>query len=409
MELMRPTIDELMQRFGATKWPQRWRDLYDAAMDDFEQNGCPFTDPAYYEKLHRELGIFPKELDLYRRAAVEAGQDDTVARVLHLLCTALNEPEHNAADCEGFKFTMPPEVDPYLPRDMLQALALCSQIPRCVANLRRRNLTDELIRTMLDPFENVVNIYRSRHDGQPGFDLLDWFHRTIAGNLIRLGRLELEMNYPFTGTVRVFRNKQGDTVDLAHELAVHRSGMALGARLYEDEEGSWQADVVETDTYWEGYPFDEKGLVKKELVRLDKGEWELVLKKGDTVAQLHVPASGKLTRELVEDSLQQMRDFLVTYYPDYKYKAFAGTSWLLNPVLADLIGEDSNIIRFGRMFRPLTMKMHGTSVFYFIFNRPNSNPDFDWNTLPENTRLEKALKEYYLSGKVVHETNGYFF
>jgi len=211
----------------------------------------------------------------------------------------------------------------------------------------------------------------------------------------------------FTGTVTVFRNKQGDIVDLAHDLAVHREGMALGARYFEDEEGSWQADVVETDTHWEGYPFDETGRVKKELVRLDKLEWAPVLQKGDTVVQLHIPASGKLDMAAVEDSLQQMRDFLAAYYPDYEYKAFACASWLLNPVLADLIGKESNIVRFGRLFRPLTMKAHGNGVFYFIFKIPNNN--FDLPSLPESTRLEKALKDYYLSGHAVHETNGYFF
>ncbi|MBE6956906.1 MAG: hypothetical protein E7450_05595 [Ruminococcaceae bacterium] len=407
MNRMRPTLDQLMEYIGATDWPQRWRDLYDAAMDDFERNGCPFTAPDYYTKLHEELGIFPKELPLYQRAAAETAGDEKLSRILHLLCTALNQPEHNAADCEGFKFPLPPDVEPYLPRDMLQALALCSQIPRCVASLRRRGLPEDLIRTELEPFERVIDIYRDYHNGQEGFHLLSWYHRTISGNLIRLGRLELEMNYPFTGTVKVFRNKQGDIVDLAHDLAVHREGMALGARYFEDEEGSWQADVVETDTHWEGYPFDETGRVKKELVRLDKLEWAPVLQKGDTVVQLHIPASGKLDMAAVEDSLQQMRDFLAAYYPDYEYKAFACASWLLNPVLADLIGKESNIVRFGRLFRPLTMKAHGNGVFYFIFKIPNNN--FDLPSLPESTRLEKALKDYYLSGHAVHETNGYFF
>ena len=260
---------------------------------------------------------------------------------------------------------------------------------------------------MLEPVERVIDSYRACHDGQEGFHLLYWYHRTLSGNLIRLGRLELEMNYPFTGTVKVFRNKSGETIGLAHDLPVHRTGMALGARLFEDEEGSWQADVTETDTYWEGYPFGDDALVKKELVRLDKSEWELVLQKGDTVVQLHIPASGKLTMDSVQDSLQQMRDFLAAYYPDYEYKAFACASWLLNPVLADLIGEDSNIVKFGRLFHPLTMKIHGNSLFYFVFKIPGE--EFDIPNLPENTRLEKALKAYYLSGKAVHETNGYFF
>lgn len=400
------TIDELMQSIGVTQWPQRWRDLYDAAMDDFDQNGCPLTEPAYYDRLAAEYGVLEVELDTYKQAAAEVGKDNCLSRLLHLLVTALEQEEFNKADTAAFKLPYPPKVEPRLSRDMLGGLALCSQIPRCARRLRQRGLPGDVI---LDALRRPLHIddYRAHHNGLPGNDLLDWHQFSIAGELFPMGRLDLQFNYPFTGTTNVFRSKRGEIAALAHDLPVHRSGMALGARGFEDEAGSWQADVTETDTEWIGYPFGRDGLVEKDAVRLAKNQWEPVLQKGDTVIQLHIPSGGKLDAAAVAESIQRMRDFTAAYYPEYKYKAFACASWMLNPKLADLLGEDSNLVRFGRLFHPLTMKIHGTGVFYFVFMQPGY--ECDVASLPANARLEKALKEYYLSGKFLHETNVFFF
>ncbi|MBQ3557590.1 MAG: hypothetical protein IJA11_07350 [Oscillospiraceae bacterium] len=395
-----------MQQAGCLGWPERWRDIYDAAMDDFDRNGCPLTDPAYYDALAAEYGVLEVELDTYKQAAAEVGGSEVLSRVLHLLVTALQQEEFNKPDTTAFKLPYPPKSEPWLGRDMLGGLALCSQIPRCARRLRQRKLPEDII---LDALRRPlhIDVYRDHHNGLPGNDLLDWHQFSIAGELFPMGRLDLQYNYPFTGTAKVFRNKSGDIVALAHDLPVHRSGIALGARGFEDEDGSWQADVTQTDSDWIGYPFGPDGLVQKKPVHLAKNEWELVLQKGDTVIQLHIPGGSKLDMDAVSESIQRMRDFTSAYYPEYKYKAFACASWMLNPKLADLLGEHSNIVKFGRLFHPLTMKIHGTGVFYFVFMQPGY--ECDVAALPTNTRLEKALKEYYLSGNFLHETNGYFF
>ena len=54
------------------------------------------------------------------------------------------------------------------------------------------------------------------------------------------------------------------------------------------------------------------------------------------------------------------------------------------------------------------MKSAGQAVFYFVYQAPSGTvltPD----ALPENTRLERAIKAHYQSGKVVYEMFGYFF
>ena len=41
----------------------------------------------------------------------------------------------------------------------------------------------------------------------------------------------------------------------------------------------------------------------------------------------------------------------------------------------------------------------------FIFGVPADNPDFD--SLPEDTSLQRALKNHYKSGKGIYVTSGY--
>lgn len=402
---MYPTIDQLMERVGCLKWPERWREIYDAAMEDFDRTGCPYTDPGYYTALATEYGALSEELDTFRQAAAEVAQNDDLSRLLHLVCAALAQPEYNFTDTAAFQLPLPPDSEPWLGRDLLPGLAFCSQLPRCAQALRQRKLPEDIVRQRMQVAQNIVKNYRAGHRGIPGFDLLDWHQKTIAGTLFRIGRLELDVFQPFLGDAWVFRNDSGKTVALAYDLPVHRTGMALGARLFEDTEGSWLATVTETPEYWEGYPFDEKGLVQKTPVRLEKSQWNKFLAKGDPVVQLHIPGGSKLTEDGVRESLAQMRSFLDTYFPDYQYHAFACSSWLLDPVLEELLGAESNIVRFGKLFAPLTRKIHGTSALYFIWGAPNA--DVDLTTLSENTRLERALKQHYLSGKAVYEVNCY--
>ena len=69
--------------------------------------------------------------------------------------------------------------------------------------------------------------------------------------------------------------------------------------------------------------------------------------------------------------------------------------------------EDANIVRFGKRFRRICGQSAGQAVFYFVYPSPSGPMPVD--SLPENTRLERAMKAHYQSGKVVYEMFGYFF
>lgn len=404
---MRKEIKQLAADIGVISYPERFCEIYGAAMDDYEKNGCPYVEPDFYSALSREYGILKNDLELYKNTANEIGKNEDYTRFLHLLCFALRDEEYNFSDTAELKMPYTRDDEDASPLDMLTALAICSQIPSAARKLEERNLPRKAYEAILSLPEVGLRVYRSYHGGKDGFIHINWYQRTIAATLIPVKRLEMEVFGSFTGFAQVFKNKDGSVISLADDFSLHRDGFALGARGYTDEEGSWLAEIEETDIAWTGYPFDERGFVKKERVTLKKGEWESVLKKGDPVVNLHIPASGRLTPELVEESIQAMRDFIAEYYPDFKYKAFACGSWLLNPTLENMLGCDSNIVKFGKLFTPLTMKAGATNVFSFVFNTPDGINDIE--ALPEKTSLQKLLKDYYLKGNALHETLGFFF
>ena len=393
-----------MEQIGVQAWPERWKDIYDAVMGDFEKNGCPMTDSAHIEALALRYDILTEQKALYMNAAEEIAKQESLERLLALLCAALADAEHRDDDLGHFSPVYSSGDDPNIGLNMLPGLALLSQMPECYDTLSARGLPEADIRCVMRMPEATVDIFAKNHNGTQGFHLLHWYQRLIKGHLFRIGRLEIELNTGFRGRACVFQNQEGAVVALGHQRTVHVSGIALGCAGAESLEGAWEANVEESELYWEGYPFDNKGLVSREKVRLKKAEWRKILSLNDPVVALHIPADGPLKPAAVKESLEQICVFLQTYFPEYAGRAFACNSWLVNPEMISILGPDSNIGRFCGLFYPLTRKAPGNSVFSFVFHK---DPPVVLEELPENTRLQKALKAYYLSGKVLYEMYGY--
>jgi len=77
-------------------------------------------------------------------------------------------------------------------------------------------------------------------------------------------------------------------------------------------------------------------------------------------------------------------------------------SWLLSPQLPSLLRESSNIIRFQNRFR-ITPESAQTSDFLEWIYKNKTIPYAD---LPENTSLQKLLKQHLLQGGTFVEGRG---
>ena len=398
------TLDALMHAAGCTAYPARWQEIFDTVMENFDKNGCEMTDPAYYDMLHEKYGVLNKYLDLYKEAAVEVGKREPLARLLAMLVAALRDREHINADLKEFKAPVSPEGTHDLAIDMLTGLALFAMVPYTAEKIAPRGLPAYISDYILQNCEMCIDYYKARY-GAPGCNLIGWYQLPIEGHLFRVGRLEIQLCATFRGG-SVYENRAGERVTLCHEKLLHKNGFPLGSHGYEEEEGAFTATLTETDTAYIGYPYLPNGHVATTPVTLQKAEWKQILTEGDPVISLHIPAGGGLSPEAVDDTLQETKKVLATYFPDIPYKAFVCSSWLIDPQLTELVGEESNIAKFCRRFTPMAQKSHGNGVMNFIFFDPERRVPL--HDLPEDTRLQRALKQHYLQGKVIYEMFGYF-
>ncbi len=126
---------------------------------------------------------------------------------------------------------------------------------------------------------------------------------------------------------------------------------------------------------------------------------------GTAVLDVHIPEDGRLFPEACDESFAAAREFFARHFPADGARWFVCSSWLLDPQLAEILPETSNIVQFQRRFQRVTVDRNSPGlVFEFVFYRPDLDraDDPDLSQLPRRTRVERALIEYYESGGRIH-------
>jgi hypothetical protein len=118
----------------------------------------------------------------------------------------------------------------------------------------------------------------------------------------------------------------------------------------------------------------------------------------DGYLNVHVPEEGgPLAPAAVDASLARAREV----FPEHREARI--TSWLLDPQLGRLLGDDSNIVRFARRFEVIgDAGIEDDRVLEFVFHRLDAELD----ALPQETRLQRAVVTHLGSGGHVVSTVG---
>ena len=402
----RLSLDELTKALNIAKYPARWNELYDTVMDDYEKNGCIYATPEYYEALNAKYGMFPNFLDDFKNAAAEMSKNDLLCRAFALLCESMKDREKFASEYGDIDPPKTSDGSYRIEYEMLTGLAAVSLADYTYSLLKARNLPENQVLYAMRVFENMVKTYKMRNDGRAGAMSFIWYQLAVDAKLYETTRLQIEVGARFTSKAIVFENENGETLALARDVVVHRSGYILGSAGFEDEDGSFEADIEETDEAYIGHAYRKYGLVSAEKVKLDKKIWKKLIEPGAPVVGLHIPPGGGMTDELISRSFEETKELLAKYFPEFDYKAFVCGSWLMDDQLCDLLGEDKNISKFCARFDKIGRKSAGRGVFSFVYLLPNTS-SVDYSALPENTSLERILKKHYLDGKAIYEMYGY--
>lgn len=120
-----------------------------------------------------------------------------------------------------------------------------------------------------------------------------------------------------------------------------------------------------------------------------------MLAAGTDILAVHIPAGEPLAPEAVRDSFLRAPGFFKKYFGS-EYEVYHCHSWLLSPVLGELLKEGSAILRFQQNFfiyESDPSRQAEERVFGIVSD--------DFPGYPENTSLQRSLKKHLLAGKTV--------
>lgn len=118
----------------------------------------------------------------------------------------------------------------------------------------------------------------------------------------------------------------------------------------------------------------------------------------------HIISFLPFSIEMVMDSLNYA----------YAFFGFSGTgkkirfemeSWILHPAFKDIFSKESNLRKFGELFKLTEYHDTDTELWYIFWNKE----DTTINEFPSETSLQKKCIEYLKSGKKLGEGTGYFY
>ena len=294
---------------------------------------------------------------------------------------------------EARKVLCPP-TDGSLLGNMLPLFALLPMIPVSIADYRRRGFSEDVVRKSAAAYGGCMKAVE-KNTGKPGLNQLyfSWLCIYAKAHIYYIADYNFEIK-KFPAWVYCLQNREnGDITFVAAKSTIHKNGNFLGSGGSEDPEGSFETDFQEAADCYIGYPVEKVRFVNKK-VTYPKKLWKCILRPNDDVLNLHIPAGVDLTPSRVEKSIQVGMDAAKKFYPEIPLNILMCSSWLLDPVLEDFLGENSKIAMFGKMFRRFPVGGGGRSGFHFIF--PGKYEDE--RDLPENTRLQRAVKKHFLNG-----------
>ena len=150
--------------------------------------------------------------------------------------------------------------------------------------------------------------------------------------------------------------------------------------------------------------------IRGELFRLGRLQFRPIktdrAPSGEWVLETHVPQGEPLSAEACLDSFARAKVFFSEYFPEVRADYFDCDSWLLNPNHAYLMGENSNVVKFMRLWdlKLIRCARKSSSTISRVFGFGTKREHLP--NAPENTAMQKKVKAFLLAGGDLSDTYG---
>ena len=381
-------MKRFFEKFGITVTLENAEALYAAATREMELFGDAILSFDKYP-------VFTYMKEDIRRVADAIRADSDLVLYCYLLNAAVRGNDAPAISA----LSAPRAEEKSGVYDSLSLFALLYELPKMVAQHRRRGVPSDVTAATLEMFQNQVGDYVKLH-GRIGLSTyVRWMLKFVRCEIVRVGRFNLE-TCKYSSPFDIYE-REGELVALANGALLHESGRMLGSVGASDGEGVVRRVTV-GEGFVEGYP-SLGDRVAAEPIRLLTSEWRRVLTAGDRVISVHIPAGGPLSPEICDADLRRGAEIIERCFSDYQ--SFYCNSWLLDTELKAITGKEGNVTRFGDRFTRFPVKSDGSAVYSYVFE---CSPDTPAQQLPENSSFASAIKRHILSGGTVYGAAGVF-
>lgn len=395
------TLAQMKNQLGMENVPEIFETLYEQIKDTWQDRAALILSDEFITDVIEKSGQMTAYLEPILAGAKGVRENPALCLLVCILEGYMGldtKPDNSYIAPEGEGVTY----------DMLHLFPTMPAILKAAENFRKRNVPADVIANTMkiytEVFDMTTHVYgRPFHSRQQ----MLWKWGAIHNRFIRIDRFNYDTPSHFLKNCNVYRSVDGEVVVLANKVQVHTSGHIVGAAGCKEEEGSFYAEVVETDTYIEGYP-STNGLIAKEKVRLPKPRWALSLTPEDLVPRIHIPAEGAFDDETVGAAFERAKKIFKECFPDTPCKAFFCESWLMSEQLKDFLKPDSKILGFQKWFIKTPLRSGGADVFDFAFRGHTIDREHP-ETWPEDTTLQRGVKKLYMNGEFLHEGTGIFY
>ena len=397
--------EDFISQLGTASMPVEFGMNFAAVMDEFDTYGVPFLTDAYIDALQMEFALFPNKFDFVKNEAMRIREDGLLSRYTLLLKHMLKDKDPQKLLILEDEPTSD-DISRKIDLEMAGLFAELAYVPDMVKEFRSRGVPEYIIRDTLRCFEVGILVCNGCFD-RDGYEInrsFMWNQHYIAGRIINIGVLCFEIKKMFTDIVRIFTNSRGEYRILSNGQRISTGGLIAGSMNCTEEQ--FVAAFQETDDGYEGFEVDTVNTcVTDRTVFLSKQEWFPAITESDHVINVHIPDSGCFTKEAIAASYAEAKAFFESCYPEFRPKAFTCESWLMDPKIKELLGENSNIVGFQSKYMRFPKLSNGNACFKFLFRKPFVS----YEAFPATTSLQRKVKDLYLAGGCIYDPCGIFF
>lgn len=140
--------------------------------------------------------------------------------------------------------------------------------------------------------------------------------------------------------------------------------------------------------------------VNAHIFRLGAFEYEIIEENEKRRVEMHIPEGTALRPDVLKASLLEKEDFFKQYLSEWNDIPIECHSWMLSPVLKDMLPPDSKLIWFMSMFDIFDTDPSFDIYLQFVFDLEYFQwcNGYDLSKLREDTSLQRKMKQFVLSG-----------